>query len=717
MDSGGNAASRGRHLLRITLVLGAMFTAGLMAAGVVAGAGPLAMLSDPTTTESATDPGTTSTESTTDSETTTESTSSEPTTTGTETTTTESTTTESTTTESTPAPSGPPTITSEQPDYAPGATVTLMGTNWAAGEAVHLFVNDDKAKTWSYNADITADADGRFMNQFQLPASFVAVYTVTARGPTSGIATTSFTDASLSVAASPTGVTFALTYQGFSDSTCTNPINGSNGQPQPQSVTAGTNFQVTFGSAAYEKLTAGSASAPTGATFSSWTGPSSFNSPNATVCVATPSGGNDFAYMATYATVQTTSLNVASATGTYGGTVNLSATLTVGSSGVGGKTVGFKLNGNSVGSAVTNGSGVASLASASLTGINTSTYAAGVQASFAGDSSFSASNGSNVLTVNQASSTTTVTCPSSVTYNGSAQTPCSASVIGAGGLGLNPTPSYSGNTDAGHCHGVLHLHRRRQPHGQQRLEELQHRPGKSRLQLDRRLARDLRRRLAHGERSCKGIGGGELAGLDLSGTAHTNAGDYPSDPWSFAQTTNYNAANGTVHDQIDRANPDCSSIAGYHVTYDGDSHTASGSCKGIGGGELAGLDLSGTAHTNAGDYPSDPWSFAQTTNYNAANGTVHDQIDRANPDCSSIAGYHVTYDGDSHTASGSCKGIGGGELAGLDLIGHRAYQCRRRTGATPGRSRRRPTTTRPMAPCTTRSTGPIPTAARSPATT
>ena len=294
--------------------------------------------------------------------------------------------------------------------------------------------------------------------------------------------------------------------------------------------------------------------------------------------------------------------------------------------------------------------------------------------------------------------------------------------------------------------------------------------------------------------SCKGIGGGELAGLDLSGTAHTNAGDYPSDPWSFAQTTNYNAANGTVHDQIDRANPDCSSIAGYHVTYDGDSHTAGGSCKGIGGGELAGLDLSGTAHTNAGDYPSDPWSFAQTTNYNAANGTVHDQIDRANPDCSSIAGYHVTYDGDSHTAGGSCKGIGGGELAGTRPLGHRAYQCRRlperplvvraddqlqrgqwhrarpdrpgqsrlqldrrlprdlrrrfntaggcldkdlgsaakrpdstsrapripmpaTTRATPGRSRRRPTTTRPMAPCTTRSTGPIPTAARSPATT
>ena len=53
---------------------GALFTAGLVTAGVVAGAGPLAVLSDSTPTESTTDPGATSTESTTDSETTTEST-------------------------------------------------------------------------------------------------------------------------------------------------------------------------------------------------------------------------------------------------------------------------------------------------------------------------------------------------------------------------------------------------------------------------------------------------------------------------------------------------------------------------------------------------------------------------------------------------------------------------------------------------------------------
>ena len=49
-----------------------------------------------------------------------------------------------------------------------------------------------------------------------------------------------------------------------------------------------------------------------------------------------------------------------------------------------------------------------------------------------------------------APSTTTVTCPAGpYVYNGAAQTPCSATVTGAGGLSLTPTPIYSNNTNAG----------------------------------------------------------------------------------------------------------------------------------------------------------------------------------------------------------------------------------------------------------------------------
>ena len=53
------------------------------------------------------------------------------------------------------------------------------------------------------------------------------------------------------------------------------------------------------------------------------------------------------------------------------------------------------------------------------------------------------------FTVTKATSVTTVTCPASVIYSGSAQTPCSATVTGAGGLSLTPTPSYSNNTNVG----------------------------------------------------------------------------------------------------------------------------------------------------------------------------------------------------------------------------------------------------------------------------
>ena len=94
---------------------------------------------------------------------------------------------------------GPPTISTDQADYAPGATVTLTGANWQPGEAVHISVNDSIGQTWSYGADVTADAGGGYTNQFQLPTSFVASYLVTATGLLSGTATTTFTDSAANI--------------------------------------------------------------------------------------------------------------------------------------------------------------------------------------------------------------------------------------------------------------------------------------------------------------------------------------------------------------------------------------------------------------------------------------------------------------------------------------------------------------------------------------
>ena len=87
-----------------------------------------------------------------------------------------------------------PTITSDKADYAPGATVTLTGAGWQPGEAVHVLVTNSSAGTWSYSADVAASSTGGFTTQFKLSTSYIATYFVSATGPVSGTATTSFTD-------------------------------------------------------------------------------------------------------------------------------------------------------------------------------------------------------------------------------------------------------------------------------------------------------------------------------------------------------------------------------------------------------------------------------------------------------------------------------------------------------------------------------------------
>ena len=51
--------------------------------------------------------------------------------------------------------------------------------------------------------------------------------------------------------------------------------------------------------------------------------------------------------------------------------------------------------------------------------------------------------------ITKATSTVAITCPASVSYNGAAQTPCTATVTGAGGLSQTLTPTYTNNTNAG----------------------------------------------------------------------------------------------------------------------------------------------------------------------------------------------------------------------------------------------------------------------------
>ncbi len=96
-----------------------------------------------------------------------------------------------------------------------------------------------------------------------------------------------------------------------------------------------------------------------------------------------------------------TTLAVAPASGTYAGSTTLSATLTIPTGPLAGKTVSFSLNGTSIGSAVTDATGLASVP-ANLVGIAAGSYPAGVTASFAGDATNKSAAGSAAFTVNPA---------------------------------------------------------------------------------------------------------------------------------------------------------------------------------------------------------------------------------------------------------------------------------------------------------------------------
>ena len=103
------------------------------------------------------------------------------------------------------------------------------------------------------------------------------------------------------------------------------------------------------------------------------------------------------------------------------------------------------------------------------------------------------------------------------------------------------------------------------------------------------------------------------------------------------------------------------------MTCSGTAHTATGTAKGVLNENLSGLDLSGTSHTNAGDYTTDPWTFTDATgNYNNASGSVHDHVDKADATIT-VTPYSVTYDAAAHTATGTAKGVLNENSSGLDL--------------------------------------------------
>ena len=224
-----------------------------------------------------------------------------------------------------------------------------------------------------------------------------------------------------------------------------------------------------------------------------------------------------------------------------------------------------------------------------------------------------------------------------------------------------------------------------------------------------------------------GVDGGAIPGLDLSMTTQTNPGTYPA-TWQFYGGSNYKNASGPVTDVISMvavtvtanaqtktygandpaltytssdpnitftgaltraAGEDVGTYAitqgtlsaganttinfvganltitkadaiivvtPYTVTYDGLSHTATGTATGTKGEALTGLDLSGTTQTNAGTY-NPTWQFYGGTNYNNATGTVIDTINKATATVT-LDNLDQAYDGTAKHATATTDPIG-----------------------------------------------------------
>src|SRR6266576_695090 len=172
------ALRRSKYLLALVVLFGA----GAVASGALG----MVSLAGGDTTTAATD-STPAGDTTTDASTTTDAAStSDP-----------ATTTDAATTTATPPAVSGPSITTDRDVYSPGDTVKLSGAGCAPGERIHLFVNDNVGNTWSWSDDLTADLTGSLTDNVVLPWSFVATYSVTATGGTSGTVSSTFFDDSV----------------------------------------------------------------------------------------------------------------------------------------------------------------------------------------------------------------------------------------------------------------------------------------------------------------------------------------------------------------------------------------------------------------------------------------------------------------------------------------------------------------------------------------
>ena len=323
------------------------------------------------------------------------------------------------------------TMTTDKDDYVPGDLVYVSGSGWQPGEEIALSLREVPSEHEPRTFTLTADGSGSLLNAvlFAVEDHHLGVrFFLTARGAASQAHIT-FTDGNVNVKTVGATAAGTVNWERYGTTNCSGSLGdlgvvlastGGNGSPIPAGATETQSLRLTAASLVNGQPFVNWSWSENGTTFVETANP---------ICVSGQK--NTRQIHANYGGQQATALSVAAASGFYGGTVDLTATLTASGVGVSGKTISFSLNGVSAGTASTNASGVAIRSGVSLAGINAGTYptgpASGVAASFTTDATHTGSIGGSVLTVEKADQVIEWSVPANIVYG----TPLGAAQLNA----------------------------------------------------------------------------------------------------------------------------------------------------------------------------------------------------------------------------------------------------------------------------------------------
>jgi hypothetical protein len=561
-----------------------------------------------------------------------------------------------------------PWVQSDELDYAPGSTVTLSGGNWQPGENVHIFVDDTNGHTWNHSADVTADDAGEIQDVFDLPNVWVADYDVTATGSSSGTVTAAFTDSKVNTVNVATPMSVTVPVGGTAAyGTLTANLNGNN-NPCTVTLSATKNASDTglptgaaavFGNSPFTS-TGGNVTSSVSVTTSSATTPVGTFTFHVT---ATDGVGCQDTQLTVSAQQLTLTVTKADQTISFGTLANKtfgdSAFTVSATGGASGNPVTF-----SVGATDPCTRSGSSGATITIIGVGTCT----VTANQAGNASYNAASPvSRSFTIAKASSTTVVTCPVSVTYNGSAQTPCSASATGAGGLSQSPTVIYAANTTAGTATASAAFAGDANHNGSTDSKSFTIDKASSTTVVSCPVSVTFDGS-AQTPCSANVTGAGGLnQSVPVSYAANTNAGTATASA-TFAGDANHSGSSNSKMFTIDKATSTTIVTCPVSVTYSGSAKTpCSANVTGAGGLSQL-LSVTYSDNTSAGTATASA-SFGGDSNHKSSSDSTTFVVEKADASVSITWGASQTYDGSPHPASGSVSGVGSPaeDLGALDF--------------------------------------------------